>query len=1024
MADVRCPMCGKPNPADRDVCQFCQARLKPVWLGDLNPDQPAGGGEEFSLPGWLSDLRQPDNQPPGKPGSAAPGAQDGLPDWLSGLRSEPELPAENVPAQDAASDAPAGGGRDWLDEILGDAPGSAEEWDSPASGEYEDSAAGDWLSRIGGQEPASDKPGQAANGEADFLSQPIPDAADSGLPDWLNSTPAADDLPDWLKPEPGAAAPQPGPAAPDWMASASEAQPADELPDWMSSANEAPPSGGLPDWLSAGAASMSASSTDTPSLGAEVFPSAQPAQPSGDLPDWLNPPAQADLPDWLSGSGDAHLADDTPDWLKPEPAAPPTPGQADLPDWMASANASAPAELPDWMTGAGESAPAELPDWMASTDESAPGELPDWMAPAEASAPGGLPDWLSPAGAAAGAEVFPAAPQAEAPAQATELPDWMAAAGDEALSDWLTPSAGAAASPAAPDSAAADRAAPGAAPASSTAAGEVPDWLSAGGDAAWPGDEELDWLSSAADEAAETPGAAGEPAADAGLGAGEPSGAAELFETPDWLVQPDHGAALEPAAQPGMPDWMAAIAGATPGFSTAADGSALGEGDLSWLEQVQPEDGEAGDSASGDRVAELPAADVGLPTWVAQEPDEAGLAAAAPADLAPSELPGWLQAMRPVGAVGAAAAAADESEGVAGAGPLAGLRGALRAEPDISQATRPPAYTGRLVVSDLHRTQAELLGQLVAQEGQNPPPPGKPAITSLGVLRLAMAFLLILPVALSLFTGYPPAAAPAMAPEVATALELLRSVPPQSPVLLAVDYQPGYSGELDPIMQVVLRQLSERQAYLAMVSTLPTGPLQAEHLLAVSRQAQGPAWQSPQDYTNLGLVPGGASGLLAFAVCPAAVLPLDVNGEPVWQTQAGLRQPGGLAGFKLLIVAVDDPETARSWIEQVHRPLAGSLPLVVVSSAQAEPMVRPYYDAGQVQGLVSGLYGAAALEWATVQAGAGTRYWPAYTVGMLVAGVLMLVGILFNLISRWNANRKASRPADRPAAGSQGEAKS
>jgi hypothetical protein len=30
MADVRCPMCGKPNPPETVICKFCQARLEPL----------------------------------------------------------------------------------------------------------------------------------------------------------------------------------------------------------------------------------------------------------------------------------------------------------------------------------------------------------------------------------------------------------------------------------------------------------------------------------------------------------------------------------------------------------------------------------------------------------------------------------------------------------------------------------------------------------------------------------------------------------------------------------------------------------------------------------------------------------------------------------------------------------------------------------------------------------------------------------------------------------------------------------
>ena len=45
MADVRCPMCGKPNPEELETCQFCQARLKPL--------QGQYPGEEADLPKGL-----------------------------------------------------------------------------------------------------------------------------------------------------------------------------------------------------------------------------------------------------------------------------------------------------------------------------------------------------------------------------------------------------------------------------------------------------------------------------------------------------------------------------------------------------------------------------------------------------------------------------------------------------------------------------------------------------------------------------------------------------------------------------------------------------------------------------------------------------------------------------------------------------------------------------------------------------------------------------------------------------------
>src|SRR4030042_5516562 len=76
MEDVRCPMCGKPNPPDEEVCQFCQARLRPIEGfafsdGDLYFDSSKEPGKELGrdvntstgpeLPDWLKSFRQEDD---------------------------------------------------------------------------------------------------------------------------------------------------------------------------------------------------------------------------------------------------------------------------------------------------------------------------------------------------------------------------------------------------------------------------------------------------------------------------------------------------------------------------------------------------------------------------------------------------------------------------------------------------------------------------------------------------------------------------------------------------------------------------------------------------------------------------------------------------------------------------------------------------------------------------------------------------------------------------------------------------
>ncbi len=70
----------------------------------------------------------------------------------------------------------------------------------------------------------------------------------------------------------------------------------------------------------------------------------------------------------------------------------------------------------------------------------------------------------------------------------------------------------------------------------------------------------------------------------------------------------------------------------------------------------------------------------------------------------------------------------------------------------------------------------------------------------------------------------------------------------------------------------------------------------------------------------------------------------------------------------------------------------------MISSAQSAPMIQPYYASGQIGGLVSGLYGGAIFEQSNAgRPGTARVYWDAYSMGMLLAMVLILLGGLWNL---------------------------
>ncbi len=162
MAGAHCPMCGKTNPENLDVCQFCGARLTPLIIpkpGDPAPGaagaKPPGensAGQEQEPPSWLRSAGEDlapgeDKSMAGDTPSSGPFSE--TPDWLAGLGREASVNDEEIP--------------DWLtslrdDQSLSSAPGVVPDSESspfPTSPLSDAPGDEDWLARLGSEAQAS-----------------------------------------------------------------------------------------------------------------------------------------------------------------------------------------------------------------------------------------------------------------------------------------------------------------------------------------------------------------------------------------------------------------------------------------------------------------------------------------------------------------------------------------------------------------------------------------------------------------------------------------------------------------------------------------------------------------------------------------------------------------------------------------------------------------------------------------------------------------------------------------------------
>jgi hypothetical protein len=651
-------------------------------------------------------------------------------------------------------------------------------------------------------------------------------------------------------------------------------------------------------------------------------------------------------------------------------------GEEDSSDWLAEFQTSSlglegPIESSAAASKDEEISQEELPSWLESIrskQEKEVEEEKDHLPPAEispqepgAGSPGptddvdGEPDWLSDIGIEEGGDNFTI--------DSKDLPDWMLEAkpqqaeeepgGGSKIPGWLT---------------------------ESEMAGEelvqqegqeLPDWLAEGEkietSAARAPEKELpDWLSNI--------GKSGLPEPVESETEETPAGSEES-DLPDWLTRLDTSGTYQPSS---------------------ADSPALILDDDEQVEEIESARAE-GAAEEGDYSA--------IPDWLSQissleeqAEESAPLEDELEPDLAAAQLPSWLQAMRPVESAAPSTPTGHEEAGaVEQVGPLAGLSGVLAAEPEFIHIRKPQSSLVKLQVSDNQQSHITLLENLLAEEGQAKPVTGRPTITSQYFLRLLIALAVLVSVILPLWLNRQILTMPdpaGVSNEVYDFGRQIGGLPPGAPVLVAFDYEPGFAGEIDTSAVPVLEEIVSRGTHLAMVSTNPTGPLLAERF-TIQRL---PDLQT--SLTNLGYVPGGAGGLLAFAQSPRAVVPFDLHGARVWEA-GPLSAVNSISDFGAVIVLTENPDTARAWIEQAQ-PLLGlaNKPLLMVLSAQAEPMVRPYYETSprQVSGMISGLAGGAAFESLSGKSGLARLYWDAFGTGLVIAVGLILIGGLVSLV--------------------------
>ncbi len=969
----------------------------PDWLRD--PDAPTlpgtgqtpAGKPRRKMTDWL-------NARPGNAPVEPPPVED-VPDWLknlAGSSSGPGTPAvsgplpdlDAPPARPASSPPPSGTSDlpDWLKTIRTSTPlGGAPEEDpnTQASSAHRMQALPEWM-RTGtfadsdplpDPEPEPEPPAPQSDIPAEPGLLEPPTIRLIGQVDPPLTEAESEDMPTWLRAiiTPGAADETiPVPAKPkkkkmtDWLGNApppTEAPTSDsELPDWLkalSAGGSAPPPAapanspvaeGLPAWLQ----SADAMEPDPASPVSFDRPSAAPAAANlpPSTPPASAPPAPADdFPDWLRSIG-AASAEPTPPVVPAMPVAPPAPkfdAEATIVPPTRTLTMPGAAKLTSTMPPAAPSAPveADLPDWLTALSASAAGPAePDTVSAVNAAAPADLDHdtlaWLN----TLGSEPGPPVGTGLAPVQtaATVMP--VASEDTLDLSNVALPA-------------------------------EAPAWL--------------DELAAAAQV----------PSAPAPISAAPDIQPTPETELPEWLkTMRGLPTDLETPAEE-LPDWLRAMRGLPPMAIKERQERAA---ETAAVLQEQADTAPSLSDPEATMIGQRPAVTNATET---------------------NALPAWLAAMRPVDIAQASAGEADSYEETLGV--LAGMRGVLRAEPSIALPHKAIPAINRLAVSDQHSAQVRLLTELQQSEAAAAPRKSSVARVAQTIERWIVFAVLAVAIILAQFQLPAFFGGPRLTPEANAAYSQMLAAGAQSPAagtlprpaLVVFDYEAAQQGELNPAAAAILRQLMGEGVPVVGVSTRASGAAVGQMLLADAAQMLHAEtnfdYVYGTHYLNLGYIPGGPIGLLQFAFDPHSVFYSDFTDaysvdNNVWNAPA-VQLIGQLEDFSLIVLISGTPQATSAWVEQAQVN-ALNVPVIAVVSASAEPLVRPYLTAlseptnlnalpnPQLDGLIVGLGGGAALEQQMGRPGDALATWPALGGGLLAAALLIAVGgLVFGLLS-------------------------
>lgn len=237
--------------------------------------------------------------------------------------------------------------------------------------------------------------------------------------------------------------------------------------------------------------------------------------------------------------------------------------------------------------------------------------------------------------------------------------------------------------------------------------------------------------------------------------------------------------------------------------------------------------------------------------------------------------------------------------------------------------------------------------------------------------------------------------------EVRTSFNAIDSLAPGSIVVFGFDYAPGSAAEMEPQALAILEHLAEKQVKVIGISFQAQGPQMAEKAFANT------AWAEKEygvDYINLGYRAGGQAAVAAFASDIPGTFSTDYSGKPStsFPIMQGIKTA---ADIDMIITIAPGQPGPEDYVRQVYgtyrtRIIAG-VPAVAITQ------VAPYVQAGQIEGILGGLPGAAEYELLVEKPGTAVAAMDAQSLAHLLIIILIILRNIPNFFGAKQAHAQS-----------------